>query len=238
MKTSKNKNVLSSLTVVIPTRGYNDFLPDCIQSLGHNIKDIIIVTPDHKPDKRLDQLSKTHHHIKILSGPKGRGPALHFGYEHVQTNWVLFLHDDTLLSPQALIELENYLSAINKNEKKAGYFQFQQNSKTVKSYFLACLVKARCFLFALPYGDQGLLIHRSLYQSTGGFNTSYPMMEDVDFVSRLGRKRLHAFCAPLITSDIRYQKGYFKRIMRNAYCLSLYFCGVSPHDIAKIYEKK
>ena len=47
----------------------------------------------------------------------------------------------------------------------------------------------RCRLFALPYGDQGLLIHRSLYDALGGFRP-LPMMEDVDLVRRIGRKRL------------------------------------------------
>jgi hypothetical protein len=44
-------------------------------------------------------------------------------------------------------------------------------------------------LFALPYGDQGLLIPRRLYQKLGGYR-ALVRMEDVDLVRRIGRGRL------------------------------------------------
>ena len=51
------------------------------------------------------------------------------------------------------------------------------------------LVAWRCRRLFLPYGDQGLLIARSLLDSVGGIGP-LPLMEDVDLAHRLGGRRL------------------------------------------------
>jgi hypothetical protein len=61
-------------------------------------------------------------------------------------------------------------------------------------------------------------------------------MEDVDLVRRLGRARLAPIGAAMLASARRYHRdGYLRRPLRNLFCLALYFAGVSPARIAKIY---
>jgi hypothetical protein len=61
-------------------------------------------------------------------------------------------------------------------------------------------------------------------------------MEDVDFVRRLGRRRLVPIPAKIITSARRYRRdGYWRRSLRNVLCLSLYFAGMPPARIARLY---
>ena len=93
----------------------------------------------------------------------------------------------------------------------------------------------RCSLLALPYGDQGLLISRFLYEAVGGF-AAIPLMEDIDLVRRLGRRRLAPIPVPLYSSSRRYLGGgYIRRPLRNLFCLSLYFAGMPPRRIARLY---
>ena len=62
-------------------------------------------------------------------------------------------------------------------------------------------------------------------------------MEDVDLVRRLGRARLAPIGAPIVASAARYRDGgYIRRPLRNLLCLSLYFGGVSPRRIARLYS--
>ncbi|MGH6618932.1 MAG: glycosyl transferase family 2, partial [Alphaproteobacteria bacterium] len=69
----------------------------------------------------------------------------------------------------------------------------------------------------------------------GGFRPM-PLMEDVDLVRRAGRRRMAALAARATTSAERYrQDGYLLRPLRNFVCLILYFLGVSPRAIAKLY---
>jgi hypothetical protein len=63
-----------------------------------------------------------------------------------------------------------------------------------------------------------------------------PLMEDVDLVRRLGRRRLVSIGARCVSSAARYRRdGYVRRPLRNLVCVSLYFAGVSPDRIVKLY---
>ncbi|MEE8246899.1 MAG: glycosyl transferase family 2, partial [Alphaproteobacteria bacterium] len=87
----------------------------------------------------------------------------------------------------------------------------------------------------LPYGDQGLLIHRDLYSRVGGFRP-LPLMEDVDIVRRIGARRLVVLEAAALTSAARYRRaGYLRRSLRNLACLGLYFLGVPPRLLVRLY---
>ena len=88
----------------------------------------------------------------------------------------------------------------------------------------------------IPYGDQGLLLSRRFYGQVGGYR-DLPLMEDVDLVRRIGRSRLHMLPAAARTSAARYQlEGYWRRPARNLLCLGLYYLGLPPRQIAKVYE--
>jgi hypothetical protein len=90
-------------------------------------------------------------------------------------------------------------------------------------------------MFGLPYGDQALLIHREFYRLLGGFRP-WPLMEDVDLVRRIGRHRLTVFQSAARTSAERWRReGWKRRSLRNITCLTLYFVGVPPQFIARLY---
>jgi hypothetical protein len=118
---------------------------------------------------------------------------------------------------------------------RAGYFALALDDDAPAARRLVRLVAWRCRVLALPYGDQGLLISRALYDAVGGY-AAIPLMEDVDIVRRLGRARLAPIGATIIASAKRYRRdGYWRRPLRNLFCLSLYFLGVPPARIAKFY---
>ena len=97
-------------------------------------------------------------------------------------------------------------------------------------------VGVRCRVFRLPYGDQGLLIPKALYEQVGGYRP-LALMEDVDIVRRLGRARVHMLAARAITNAERFQReGYIRRSARNLMCLALYRLGVKVETIVKLYE--
>ena len=54
--------------------------------------------------------------------------------------------------------------------------------------------------------------------------------------SRLGRRRLVGLAAPVITSAEKWQRqGWYRRSLRNLFCLALYFAGMPPRLIARLY---
>jgi hypothetical protein len=117
----------------------------------------------------------------------------------------------------------------------AAAFRFALDDIGMAPRWLEAMVGLRCRLLALPYGDQGLLISRRLYQSVGGY-ADMPLMEDVDIVRRLGRARIAILRSAAVTSARRYRlEGYPARIMRNQACLGAYLCGVPVARIARFY---
>ena len=92
-------------------------------------------------------------------------------------------------------------------------------------------------MLGLPYGDQGLLISRRLYDEIGGFRP-LALMEDVDLARRIGQRRLIPLDADAVTSARRYERdGWIARPLRNLACLSLFLAGASPTLIAALYGR-
>jgi len=175
---------------------------------------------------------------RIISSAKGRGIQLATGGEEVETKWILFLHADTILTSGWEAEARHFISsaAAAPSLKKAAAFKFSVDEPGLKPRVMEKIVALRCLIFALPYGDQGLLISTDFYRQIGGFRP-LPLMEDVDIIRRIGRKHLALLTTPALTSFERYRKGgFFRRIYRNLSCLALYFIGVSPATILQRYE--
>ena len=175
----------------------------------------------------------------IVRAERGRGRQLHAGAQAARSDWLLFLHADTVLDAGFEAEIKAFMQGYGRFEgighERAAAFRFALDDRGPTARLLASMVALRCAVLGLPYGDQGLLISRAFYQRLGGFS-DMPLMEDVDLVRRIGRRRLTMLRTPAVSSAVRYRRdGYAVRMGRNALCLSLYFLGVSPGRIARIY---
>ena len=117
----------------------------------------------------------------------------------------------------------------------AAAFRFALDDIGARPRVLERLVALRCAALRLPYGDQGLLIPKRLYEEIGGYRP-LPLMEDVDLVRRLGRRRIVMLGARAVTSAERFRReGYVRRSARNLICLTLYTLRVPTHVISRIY---
>ena len=171
---------------------------------------------------------------RVTASPWGRGSQLAAGAAAASGDWLLFLHADCRLEPGWENAVRAFLRA-PAAESRAGYFDLALDDPAPAARRLERIVAWRCRVLALPYGDQGLLISRSLYDAIGGF-APLPLMEDVDLVRRIGRRRLARIGARCIASAQRYRRdGYLLRPLRNLMCLSLYFAGVPPTRILRLY---
>lgn len=169
---------------------------------------------------------------RVVEAARGRGSQLMAGGATASGEWLLFLHADC----QPLLGWDDAVQAFMTGPPdKAGYFDLALDDAAPAARRLERIVAWRSRVLALPYGDQGLLISRHLYNTIGGY-AAMPLMEDVDIVRRLGRARLRPIGATMLASARRYRRdGYWRRPLRNLMCLALYFAGVSPAKIVKLY---
>ena len=101
---------------------------------------------------------------------------------------------------------------------------------------VAAWANLRSRLFGLPYGDQGLLASRALYDQVGGF-ADIPLMEDVAMARAL-RGRMRGVRCRIETGAERYlAQGWVRRGARNLWTLVRYFGGVAPEKLVKGYQK-
>lgn len=172
----------------------------------------------------------------VVTAPAGRGGQLATGASVGDASWILFLHADTVLGPGWANAARAFTSR-HINIGKAGYFRLRFDSADPRARRVERLAAWRARRLGLPYGDQGLLIGRALYEYLGGFKP-LPLMEDVELVRRVGRKNLVPLDAEAVTSAARYERdGWTMRPLRNLSCLSLYLAGVSPSAIAHLYGR-
>jgi len=172
---------------------------------------------------------------RVIRSAPGRAVQLAAGAATASAPWLLFLHADTALGRGWPGEAAAFVSAPAHRDRAAA-FRFALDDPTPAARRIERLVAWRCRRLGLPYGDQGLLIHRVLYDRIGGYRP-LPLMEDVDLVRRIGRQRLTILRTAAVTSAARYRRdGWWLRPMRNLCCLSLYFMGVPPRTIAWLYR--
>lgn len=172
---------------------------------------------------------------QVLSCARGRGRQLAAGAAAAGGAWLLFLHADTRLGAGWTGAVEHFVKAPGSTER-AGWFHLRLDSEAPAARRIERLADWRSRRFGLPYGDQGLLISRSLYQAAGGY-PAIPLMEDVALARCLGRRRLRPLDAEAVTSAERYERdGWLLRPARNLGLLSLYFLGVPPSFLARLYR--
>jgi len=222
-----------ALSVVIPTLHAAEHLDACLTSLTELTLSYEVVVVDGGSCD--NTLAIAHlHDAYINSSPPGRGIQLHGGAEAAKGNWLLFLHADTVLEVGWATELQTFLET-PENIRKAAVFSFALDDACIAARCIEWVVAWRCRHLSLPYGDQGLLIHRDFYEQVGGYKL-IPIMEDVDMVWRLRFYGLHTFGARAITSSARYRRdGWAIRPLRNLLCLILWVSGMAPEKIAKVY---
>ena len=221
------------LSIIVPTYNSERTLEKTLKMLvpPPYAREIIVV--DGGSQDQTCQIAKKFAD-KLVPSAKGRGQQLQTGATHAQGDWLLFLHSDTVLSDDWAREIAQFMVSCE-HEEKAAYFTFALDDQHDQAQRLEKIVSFRCKFFGLPYGDQGLLISRELYDQIGGYK-NIPLMEDVDIVRRLGKSRLQQLSVKAITSAAKYRRdGYWQRSCKNMVCLALYFLGVSPKQIVKLY---
>ena len=227
------------ISVVIPTLNAGDSLAATLAALVPAAVDGVVrevVIADGGSTDVTAKIAEDAGAVLVRSAP-GRGTQLKEGACRARGAWLLFLHADTVLEPGWEREVGALISRVESGSRAptAATFRYALDDIGLKPRLLETMVGLRCLLFRFPYGDQGLLISRRLYDQIGGYK-DMPLMEDVDIVRRLGRRRLILMRSRAVTSAARYRKnGYALRIARNLSCLTLYYLRVPLHHIRRLY---
>lgn len=170
---------------------------------------------------------------RIVTSPPGRGVQLAAGAAAARGMWLMFLHADTALSRDWAERAGDHMDT---RPAKAAAFTLKYRSDAQAARRLEARANRRAHWFGLPYGDQGLLLSRALYDEVGGFSPA-PLMEDVIIARAIGKSRLVILDAEARTSAAKYERdGWRRRAWANAWLLTRFMLGARPEDLAKDYR--
>jgi rSAM/selenodomain-associated transferase 2 len=217
------------LSIVIPALNAASSLANCLQAV--QAADEIVVVDGGSSDGTGTLAEAAG--ARVVSAERGRGSQLAAGAEAALGDWLLFLHADTVPGPAWH---EAVLRHIARQPEQAAAFRFRLDDRSWQARLVERGVALRVALLGLAYGDQGLLISRALYRRVGGYRP-LPLMEDVDLVRRIGRRRLRVLGETAVTSAERWRRdGWLRRSARNLACLAAWRAGLGPERIARLYR--
>ena len=173
--------------VIIPTYNEEQALPLTLLSVFQQQGNYQIIVVDGGSTDDTHNIVRSHSQIIWLTAPKGRASQMNAGadymltHQHTTNDWLVFLHADTLLPPDAFTQLNQLAFDTN---CQAGGFQHQFSGKDWRLRLISWLNNFRCHRSRVIYGDQALFVRTGLFHQIGGF-PRLPSLEDVRFCEKL-----------------------------------------------------
>jgi hypothetical protein len=154
--------------------------------------------------------------LQVLHSSAGRALQLNAGARATDARWLWFLHADSRVAASTLDALHRF---VDSDESAIGYFRLRFLGDGPRWTFLnAWGAHFRSRVLGLPFGDQGLLMPRRIFDAIGGFDEGVAGGEDHDLVwaARARRIPLRALAAPVFTSARRYaRQGWWQTTCRH-----------------------
>lgn len=169
------------ISVIIPTLNETQALPALLMALRREPTPHETIVVDGGSGDATVEIAHRYH-VRVLRAPAGRGHQLCAGAQQASSDVLFFLHADSIFPAGGLARIAERLAA--DRGLVGGNFRLLFGGDTRFSRWLTRFYAGirRCGLY---YGDSGIFVRRDVYDAIGGFRP-IPVMEDFDFVRRLG----------------------------------------------------
>lgn len=220
------------VAVVIPTLNEAVLLPHLLDDLGELdfLRDVVVADGGSQDDTvRLARDAG----VRVIHAERGRAVQMNAGAAAATGDWLCFLHADVRMDDAARDALRGFVET-GRGEAAVWRLAIDGRGWWLRAVEFGARIRDR--LGGLPYGDQGLVVRRTLFEAVGGF-PEIPVMEDVAMVRALRRHaRVRRLPAALLVSARRWRReGQYRTWFRNLALTSAFFAGVSPERLVRWY---
>ncbi|HKI62056.1 MAG TPA: TIGR04283 family arsenosugar biosynthesis glycosyltransferase [Mariprofundaceae bacterium] len=172
--------------------------------------------------------------IRYVSGKPGRAHQMNAGVAATKSEVIVFLHIDTLITSSDLLHVK---AAMQKPGIVGGRFDVRLTGKHPMFRVIETMINLRSRLSRISTGDQGIFVHRDVFERMGGF-PDQPLMEDIEFSRRLKREgKIICLTQKLVNSSRRWEKhGLIRTILLMWKLRLLYRLGVPVERLATMYR--
>jgi rSAM/selenodomain-associated transferase 2 len=224
-----------AISVIIPTLDEAHSLGATLQAVarfshGGRVEVIVVDGGSADATREIARAGGAH---RIVRSERGRGAQMHAGALEARGDVLWFLHADTLPPPDAPALI---LDALRRDARAVGgNFAISFDGTRFAARFLTWLYPQLRKL-GLCYGDSAIFVRADAYRKVGGFRP-FPIFEDLDLVRRLkGRGKLVHLGARVVTSSRRFEgRSFAFTFARWSFLQMLYWLGVSPHTLSRLY---
>jgi len=172
--------------------------------------------------------------VITMTAAKGRALQMNTGAKIARGEILLFLHADTFLPENGLAKIKE---AIVSKKYVAGAFNLSTKGMNLfmKHIYYTSVLRSR--VTRIAYGDQAIFIDKDYFEQLGGY-PEIPIMEDIELMAKI-KKNKDKICIlkeKASTSPRRYEEeGQIFNWLRNHKIRLLYFLGVKPEQLVKLY---
>ena len=170
---------------------------------------------------------------RVVSAARGRASQMNAGAEIARGAVMLFLHADTILP----VGFDGaVLTALRDRRYVGGRFDVTLAPRSPLLWLTGELMNVRSRWSRIATGDQAIFVRREVFQAIGGF-PDIPLMEDIAFSRLLKRTgRIACLRQRVRASSRRWRtNGILRTILLMWSLRLLYFCGVSPERLRRLY---
>jgi rSAM/selenodomain-associated transferase 2 len=218
--------------VVIPTLNEAAELPNLLADLARVALPLDIVIADGGSSDGTLTVAREHG-ARVVMSASGRGRQLNTGATALAAPWLCVVHADVRM-PQ--VARDALCRAVHQGAD-AAVWRLRIDTEETWGRLMEAGARVRDRVGGLPYGDQGLLVRRTLFDAVGGY-PDVPIMEDVGLIRALGRRcTIRRLDASLVVSPRRWRReGPYRTWLRNTALLTAYLLRVPPHRLARWYR--
>ena len=225
-----------SLSIIIPTLNEEENIGRLLQNLRENTTNNteIIIVDGGSIDNTLFCITNQVN-LKIINIKEAsRAKQMNLGAKLAENEVLLFLHADVL--PPSSFQNDIMESIAAKNDSGWFSYKFKPSKSLLKinEYFTG-----KDGVFA-GGGDQCLFIKKSVFESLGGFNEDYVIMEDFELIKRLKKQNFQyqIIQSKATVSSRKYEKNSWLRVnLVNLLAFLMFLSKQNPQKIKTFYAK-
>lgn len=225
------------ISIIIPVFNEEKIIAGQLESLTLVMdEDTEVIVVDGGSKDRTAEITAGFKNITLLKSAKaGRAAQMNYGAGRAKGDILLFLHADTSLPREWKSEV---IKAVNSGFV-AGGFRIRCGSKDnlgrLDSFF-AYISGLRSRYAKYMYGDQAIFVTKNTFESVSGF-PEIPIMEDYEFSKKVFAEGKLYYSGLLVdVSYRRFKHGIITAAALMFFIPLLYWLGVSPYSLAKLYR--
>ncbi|MDE0555439.1 MAG: TIGR04283 family arsenosugar biosynthesis glycosyltransferase [Candidatus Poribacteria bacterium] len=224
-------DTLQKISVIIPVLNEAKILEKTLSQLQPELGSHELIVVDGGSTDASVRIAEKYG--RVITSERGRAKQLNAGAAAATGEILIFLHADIWLESGALAAVVTALSS--------GYVGGGFRQKIDAEGFLYRLIEMggdlRGRYLKVFYGDSGIFLTRMDFEKLGGF-PDVPIMEEMKFSRELRCLGKTTLLTPYIHISARRWEasGIVRTTLKNWLITLLYFFGVSPGKLARLYR--